>query len=286
MPNGWERGSRMELGLSGRVVVITGGCGGIGRGLVLAFAAEGARVVSVDLDPGDHLVAEAERRGLPGSILPLQADITQRANVDRLLETIHERVGPVDILVNNAGGGARLCPIEDLDEESRAWNATINMDGVLHCTLAMGRDMLAAGRGSIVNISSNASVSGQAAATNVHYGAAKGFVNSFGRGVASEWASRGVRVNTISPGWIVPHSSADVPGPGSWWNKPALKELGRPEDYDDRLQSGELEKKGTIPIPRVGRPEDIAALALFLASDVSGYVTGQLISVSGGAWMP
>ena len=276
----------MDLGLTGKVVVITGGSGGIGRGLVLEFAREGANVVSVDQDSGDQLVAAAQDQGLPGTIFPLRADITKRENVQAMLEQVHQRFGPVDVLVNNAGGGAKLGPIEDLDEETRLWNAAINMDGMLHCTLVIGRDMLAKGSGAIVNISSNASVSAQAASMNVHYGAAKGFVNSFSKGVAFEWAGRGVRVNTIAPGWIVPHSSAHVQGPSSWWNKPALKELGKPEDYQDRLDTGELEKKGSIPIPRVGRPEDIAYLALFLASDVSSYLTGQLISVSGGAYMP
>jgi NAD(P)-dependent dehydrogenase (short-subunit alcohol dehydrogenase family) len=276
----------MDLGLAGKTAVITGGSGGIGRGLVLEFAREGANVVSVDLDSGDHLVAEAKRQGLAGTIVPMRADITGRDNVKALLAQILEQFGHVDILVNNAGGGAKLGPIEDLEEETRLWNAAINMDGMLHCTLVFGKAMLARGKGAIVNISSNASVSAQAASMNVHYGAAKGFVNSFSKGVAFEWAGRGVRVNTIAPGWIVPHSSEHVQGPGSWWNKPALKELGRPEDYEDRLDSGELEKKGSIPIPRVGRPEDIAYLALFLASDVSSYLTGQLISVSGGAYMP
>jgi len=276
----------MDLGLAGRTAVITGGSGGIGRGLVLEFAREGANVVSVDQDSGDHLVAEAKRQGLAGTIFPLRADITRRDNVVALLARIREQFGHVDILVNNAGGGAKLGPIEDLDEETRLWNAAINMDALLHCTLVFGKDMLDQGKGSVVNISSNASLSAQAASMNVHYGAAKGFVNSFSKGVAFEWAGRGVRVNTIAPGWIVPHSSEHVQGPGSWWNKPALKELGKPEDYEDRLDSGELERKGSIPIPRVGRPEDIAYLALFLASDVSSYLTGQLISVSGGAYMP
>jgi NAD(P)-dependent dehydrogenase (short-subunit alcohol dehydrogenase family) len=276
----------MELGLNGKTVVITGGSGGIGRGLVLEFAREGANVVSIDQDLGDHLVQAAREQGLKGSVFPFAADVTSRAGVDVMVAAVESRLGPIEVLVNNAGGGARLAPIEDLDEETRAWNAAVNMDGVLNCTLAVGKGMLARRRGSIVNISSNASVLAQAAQGNVHYGAAKGFVNSFSKGVAWEWGGRGVRVNVISPGWIVPHSSEHVQGPGSWWNKPALKELGRPEDYQDRLESGELEKKGDIPISRVGRPEDIARLALFLASDVSGYITGQLISVSGGAYMP
>lgn len=276
----------MDLGLSGKTAVITGGCGGIGRGLVLEFAREGANVVSVDLDPGGHLVEEARRQGLSGAIFPVQADITRRAGVDDMIAAVHERFGPVEILVNNAGGGAKLGPAEELDDATRQWNAAINIDGMINCTLAAGEDMLARKKGSIINISSNASLSGQAAMMNVHYGAAKGFVNSYGKGLAWEWAKRGVRVNTIAPGWIVPHSSAHVQGPGSWWNKPALKALGRPEDYEDKLDKGDLDEKGSIPVARVGRPEDIAYLAVFLASDISSYLTGQLISVSGGAYMP
>ncbi len=276
----------MDLKLNGKTVVITGGSGGIGRGLVLEFAREGANVVSVDLDAGDHLVAEARRQELPGQIFPTRADITRRAGVGDMIATVHATFGPVDVLVNNAGGGAKLGPIEELDDATRLWNAAVNIDGMINCSLAAGADMLARGRGSIVNISSNAALSGQAANMNVHYAGAKGFVNSFGKGLAFEWAKRGVRVNTIAPGWIVPHSSEHVQGPGSWWNKPALKELGRPEDYDDKLKGGDLDTTGGIPLARVGRPEDIAWLALFLASDVSSYLTGQIISVSGGAYMP
>jgi NAD(P)-dependent dehydrogenase (short-subunit alcohol dehydrogenase family) len=143
--------------------------------------------------------------------------------------------------------------------------------------------MLARGKGSIVNISSNASLTGVAAQTNVHYGAAKGFVNSFSKGVAFEWGPRGVRVNTIAPGLIVPHSSKHVQGPSSWWNR--LTALGKPEDFAQTNDADIFRNSGNV-IPRVGRPEDIATLACFLASDVSGYVTGQIISVSGGGWMP
>jgi NAD(P)-dependent dehydrogenase (short-subunit alcohol dehydrogenase family) len=276
----------MDLKLSGKTVVITGGSGGIGRGLVLEFAREGANVVSVDQDPGDQLIEAARAQSLAGTVFAVQADITQRSGVAAMIAAVHQRFGPIDVLVNNAGGGPKLAPAEAMDEEASRWISAINMDAVVNCTLAVGEDMLARGKGSIINISSNASLSGQAAVMNVHYGAAKGFVNSFGKGLAWEWGPRGVRINTIAPGWIVPHSGEHVQGPGSWWNKPALKELGRPEDYDDRLASGELEKKGGIPIARVGRPEDIAYLAIFLASDVSSYITGQIVSVSGGAYMP
>ena len=276
----------MDLGLSGKTVVVTGGSGGIGRGLVLEFAREGANVASVDQDPGDHLTEAAREQGLKGTVTSFKADVTSRASVDAMVAALESRLGPIAVLVNNAGGGVKLAPIEELDDATQAWTAAVNMDGVLNCTLAVGKGMLARGKGSIVNISSNAALSGQAAAMNVYYGGAKGFVNSFAKGVAWEWGNRGVRVNTIAPGWIVPHSNDHVRGPGSWWNKLALKALGRPEDFQDRLDDGEIESRGTIPISRVGRPEDIAYLALFFASDVSGYITGQIVSVSGGAYMP
>jgi len=274
----------MDLKLAGKTVLITGGSGGIGRGLVLEFAREGANVVSADIDPGEQVVEEARRLSLPGEVYAVKSDITTRAGVDALVDAAHKKFAPIDVLVNNAGGSARLCPVEDLDDETRRWNVAINIDGLVNCTLAVGKDMLDRGKGSIVNISSNASLTGQAAQTNVHYGATKGFVNSFSKGVAMEWGPRGVRVNTIAPGLIVPYKNEHVKGSNSWWNKPAL-DLGKPEDFNGSNNADIYRNSGAI-IPRVGRPEDIAYLALFFASDVSSYLTGQLMSVSGGGYMP
>jgi NAD(P)-dependent dehydrogenase (short-subunit alcohol dehydrogenase family) len=275
----------MELGLAGKTVMITGGSGGIGRGVVLAFAREGANVVSVDLDSGDDLLRAAAEQDLPGSIVALRGDIATRAGVEQLIAAAHRRFGPIGVLVNNAGGSATIGPVEKLDDDTRRWNVAVNIDGMINCTLAVGEDMLAQGDGSIINISSNASVSGRSAMMMVHYGGAKGFVNSWSKGLAWEWGPRGVRVNTIAPGLIVPHSSEHVRGAGSWWNKPALQALGKPEDYQDGGDADIFVRSGSI-LPRVGRPEDIASLVLFLASKVSSYLTGQLISVSGGGYMP
>jgi NAD(P)-dependent dehydrogenase (short-subunit alcohol dehydrogenase family) len=275
----------MELGLAGKTVLITGGSGGIGRGLVLEFAREGANVVSVDLDPGDHLAEEAKKQGLPGSIFPIRGDIVTRAGVDQIVDAAHKRFGRIGVLVNNAGGSRTVGPVEKLDDETRRWNIAVNIDGMINCTLAAGEDMLAQGEGSIVNISSNASLSGRSAMNNIHYGGTKGFVNSFSKGLAHEWGERGVRINTIAPGLIVPHKGDHVRGPGSWWNKPALKGLGKPEDYRDDGNADIFVRSGAV-LPRVGRPEDIAYLALFLASSRSSYLTGQLLSVSGGGHMP
>jgi NAD(P)-dependent dehydrogenase (short-subunit alcohol dehydrogenase family) len=275
----------MELGLAGKTVMVTGGSGGIGRGIVLEFAREGANVVSVDLDSGDHLVEEARQQGLSGSVLSVRGDIATRAGVDQIVEAAHQRFGRIGVLINNAGGSATVGPVEKLDDETRRWNVAVNIDGMINCTLAAGEDMLAQGEGSIINISSNASVSGRSAMSTVHYGGTKGFVNSFSKGLAWEWGERGVRINTIAPGLIVPHSGDHVRGAGSWWNKPALKGLGKPEDYRDDGNADIFVRSGAV-LPRVGRPEDIAYLALFLASRLSSYLTGQLISVSGGGYMP
>jgi NAD(P)-dependent dehydrogenase (short-subunit alcohol dehydrogenase family) len=273
----------MELGLSGATVLITGGSGGIGRGLVLAFALEGANVVSADIDSSTHVLEAADALG-HACVSAMKADVTDRHSVDALIAAVHDRFGPVDVLVNNAGGGLRMSPVEQLDAETCRWNTALNIDGVVNCTLAAGQDMLARGRGSIINISSIGSLSGVAAQTNAHYAGAKGFVNSFARAVAVEWAGRGVRVNTIAPGVIVPHRSEDVPGAGSWWNRLGTT-VGRPEDYSDG-NAAEISRKSGSVLKRVGRPEDIANLALFLASDVSSYITGEIVSVSGGGYMP
>ncbi|TML13318.1 MAG: SDR family oxidoreductase [Actinobacteria bacterium] len=278
----------MDLALEGKSVIITGGTGGIGQGLVSAFAAEGANVVSAsrDLTTGQALADEAKRKGLRGAVRAVQTDITDPASVDAMVDTARSEFGPIDVLVNNSGGKFQSrMPFEALDVEGRRWEIALNIDGVVNCTQAVGKDMLERGGGSIINISSNASVSGAAAMSGVHYGSVKGFVNSFSRGLAFEWGRAGVRINTICPGWIVPYRQEDV-GPGSFWRRPGFENLGSPEDMQTAIDEGRLPNIANLPIRRLGRPEDVAYLALYLASDVSSYVTGQLISVSGGAYMP
>jgi NAD(P)-dependent dehydrogenase (short-subunit alcohol dehydrogenase family) len=277
----------MELGLMGKVAIVTGGSGGIGRGLVLEFAREGIHVVSAsrDTETGKRLIEEAHRQDLPGTVLPIGTDVTDRASVTAMVAQCNEQLGPVDILVNNAGGVAHPSPFEELDEEARRWEVALNVDGVVNCCQAVAEDMLGRGAGSIVNISSNSSLLGEAAMNVVHYGGLKGFVNSFSKSLAWEWAKRGVRVNNICPGWIVPEDDTHV-GSGSFWNRFGFDTMGRPDEMKQALDDGSLYNMSGLPIPRLGRPEDIATLALFLASDVSSYITGQMISVSGGAYMP
>jgi NAD(P)-dependent dehydrogenase (short-subunit alcohol dehydrogenase family) len=277
----------MQLGLTGKTAIITGGSGGIGRGLVLEFAREGLNVVSASRDDvtGKKLADEARQLSLPGKVLPIKTDVTDRASVNAMIEQTNTAFGPIDVLVNNAGGVSHPSNFEAFDDEARRWEIALNIDGVVNCCQAVAKDMLARGAGSVINISSNSSLLGEAAANIAHYGGVKGFVNSFSKALAWEWAKKGIRVNNICPGWIVPYNEEEV-GSGSFWNRFGFEQIGKPDDMQEALQKGTLYNMSGLPIPRLGRPEDIANLALFLASDLSSYITGQLISVSGGAYMP
>ena len=274
----------MELGLKGKTVIITGGSGGIGHGLVMEFAREGANVISAsrDVATGQKLVERAREQGCSGTIVPVGTDVTNTDSVAAMVEEAHKHFGLVDVLVNNAGGVGATCEFTELDHDTRRWEIALNIDGVVNCTQAVAQDMLSRGTGSVINISSNSSLLGEAAQNIVHYGAVKGFVNSFTKLLAYEWGPKGVRVNTIAPGWIVPHKNEDIAS-GSFWNR---LEMGTPEGMQQAMDDGSLFNMSNIPLKRLGRPEDMANMTMFLASDASSYITGQLISVSGGVYMP
>ena len=277
----------MDLGLIGKTAVVTGGSGGIGRGLVLEFAREGLNVISAsrDAETGEKIAVEARAEKLPGKVLAISTDVTQRDSVDQMLDICHAEFGLVDVLINNAGGASYVAPFEEFDESGRAWEIALNIDGVVNCCQAVADDMISRSTGSIINISSNSALLGEAAAHIVHYGGVKGFVNSFSKTLAWEWAKKGVRVNNICPGWIVPEDEENV-GDGSFWKKYGFDMMGTPDQMQQALEDGTLFNMSNLPIQMLGRPEDIAFACLFLASEKSRYITGQLISVSGGAYMP
>lgn len=274
----------MDLDIAGKTVVITGGSGGIGRGLVLEFAREGCNVISASRDVETGRKLEADAKDFAGKVLAVATDVTDKKSVEAMLEACHKEFGTVDILINNAGGVANPSELENLDDESRQWEIKLNIDGVVNCCQVIGKDMLEKGAGSVVNISSNSSLLGEAAANIAHYGGVKGFVNSFSKALAWEWAKKGIRVNNICPGWIVPYEEEHV-GDGSFWNRFGFDHIGKPDQMEKDLAEGTLFNMSGLPIPRLGRPEDIAYLCMFLGSDKSGYITGQMISVSGGAFM-
>jgi NAD(P)-dependent dehydrogenase (short-subunit alcohol dehydrogenase family) len=176
-------------------------------------------------------------------------------------------------------------PFEDKTQEDCEWEVNLNIWGVFHCIRAVSAEMLARGSGSIINITSNSALLGEAAAQVAHYAGTKGYVMSLSKALAFEWGPRGVRINCIAPGWIVPWSSEHT-GEGSFWNKFGYEFFGTPEAMEAAAKQGELFNIQNQPVRRVGRPEDITDLALFFASERAGFITGQLVSVSGGAYMP
>src|SRR5580698_6458313 len=199
----------MDLELAGKTVIVTGGSGGIGRGLVLEFARAGANVVSADIDAGAHLADEAARQGITGRIHPVIADITSRAGA--MVAAANAAFGPVDVLVNNAGGATVPTQFEQLTPEDRRWEIALNCDGTVNCCQA----------------------------------------------VAYEWGPKGVRVNNISPGWIVPHSDDHV-GRQSFWNRFGFDMMGTTAGMQEALEAGRLFNMQNLAIKRLGRPEDIA----------------------------
>jgi len=279
----------VELGLAGRTVIVTGGSGGIGRGLVRGFAQEGCNVVIAGRDVEKGREVAESCAGPPGggaaAVEVVRTDVTDAAQVDALVTVTHERFGPIDVLVNNAGGVAFPRPFLEKPRDEWEWELDLNVWGVVNCTRTIGREMVERGRGAIVNITSNSALLGPAAVQVAHYGGTKGYVMSLSKGLAQEWGPHGVRINCIAPGWIVPWKVDDV-GEGSFWKKYGYAFFGTPEEMAHQAEEGALFNIEGQPIRRVGRPEDVADLALYLASDRAGFVTGQLVSVSGGAYMP
>ncbi|WP_329530201.1 SDR family oxidoreductase [Streptomyces sp. NBC_01450] len=230
-----------------RTAVVTGGASGIGLAIAERLAKDGYQVAALDLNPSDTSVAPA-------------TDVADRAQVDAALAAVRERLGPVTILVNAAGtdGFKRF---SDLTFE--AWHRVIdvNLNGVFHCVQAALPDMMEAGWGRIVNISSSSAQSGQPFMT--HYVASKSAVNGLTKALALELGPFGVTVNAVPPGFI------DTP----MLRKAEARELlgGTVEEHIQRT-----------PVRRVGRPEDIAAACAFLVSEEAGYITGQILGVNGG----
>jgi 3-oxoacyl-[acyl-carrier protein] reductase len=242
--------------LKDQVAIVTGGSRGIGRAIVKALAAEGARVAVIYR--GGQAAAEsvvAEITQLGGTAQALQCDVANADGVKKTVEKIEKDWGRLDILVNNAG------IIKDdlfVRMEPEAWNSVLqtNLGGVFNFCHAVAYTFMKQRRGRIINISSVAADYVNQGQTN--YSASKGAINSFTRALAVELASRGVTVNAIAPGFIETDMSEAV-----------------------RNKAGDLIKK-MIPMRRLGQPEDIARVAVFLAGSDAQYITGQVLTVDGG----
>lgn len=234
----------------GRVALVTGGAGGIGRATVERFVAEGAVVHLADVH-AERTAEVAEATGATGHVV----DVRDPAAVDGLADA----VGPVDVLVNNVGHWVKVVPFVDSDPEH--WDALhqVNFLHVLRVTRAYLPAMLDAGRGAIVNVSSIEGVRGYP--PDPVYGAYKAAVNQFTRSLAVQVGDRGVRVNGIAPDVT---DSLQVP-------------------YDRMVPEDQRHLwPRWVPVGRMGLPEDQARVILFLASDESGFLTGQVLNTAGG----
>lgn len=275
----------MNLSLEGKVAIVTGGSGGIGRGLVGCLAQEGCRVVIATRDASvGAAVAEEATQGAGEASLQV-TDVTDREAVKALVEETTARLGSVDILVNNAGGTPGPSAFHEAGLDAIQAEIDLNVWGVIHCTRAVLPGMVERGGGSIIQITSNSGLQAEAANMVATYGGAKGYVTALSRALAFEYGPAGVRINCIAPGWIVPWDPSHT-GEGSFWNRYGYELFGSPDEMEAAAKTGRLFNVESQRIRRIGRPEDIGHLACFLASDLSGYITGQTISVGGGAYMP
>ena len=247
-----------------KVVVVTGAGSGIGRATALAFGREGAKVVAADVDIPSAQAAVDQIKAAGGQAESLQVDVSVAADVERMVTTTTERLGRLDVLVNNAGVFFQL-PVVQVPEEQWDWLMGINLRGVyLGCKYVVPQ-MIRQGKGAIVNTASIAGLRGFGGYGT--YGAAKGGVVQLTKALAVEVARVGIRVNCVCPGII----------------ETAMLDQGVAQMGLDKTAFVQL-AGAAHPMGRIGRPEEVAAAILFLASDEASFITGIALSVDGGLW--
>ncbi|MBP3723702.1 MAG: 3-oxoacyl-[acyl-carrier-protein] reductase [Selenomonadaceae bacterium] len=245
--------------LEGKIALVTGASRGIGRAIALKLAAEGAKVAvnyAGNVEGANEVKKAIEDAG--GEAVVIGADVSKSDDAEKMVNEVAEKFGGIDILVNNAGitrdGLLARMKNEDFDAV-----IDTNLKGVFYTARAAAKIMMKARKGRIINMASVVGITGNAGQAN--YSAAKAGVIGFTKTVAKELAGRGITVNAIAPGFIETDMTAVVPEKAK----------------DAMLQS--------IPVKRAGKPEDVANAVLFLASDMSSYITGQVLNVDGGMVM-
>ena len=237
-------------------VIITGGTKGLGKAIALSFAREGAWVgINYSSDDKSASSTEAELKRLTTKFILLKADVSSESSVRKMINNVLDQWEYVDILVNNAGV-IRDKLLMFLDEKDWDRVLEVNLKGTYLCSRAIIKTMIARRFGRIINITSPSAITGRAGQTN--YSASKGGIISFTKSLSKEMARLGITVNAVCPGII---------------STPMI------ENLDQETKSNLLTM---IPMGKFGKPEDIASMVLFLASEKAGYITGQTLTVDGG----
>lgn len=257
-----EGPGRVALSLEGEVALVTGGSRGLGKASALALAREGA-AVCVNYRKDGAAAADVVRaaKGLGSEGIAVKADVSRGKEVDRMVRGVVSRFGKIDILVNNAGvihSGSFM----DLPDSDFQDMLSVNVHGVINCTRAVARNMMKRRRGKIVNISSDAAL-GTSVVGAAHYSMTKALVVSLTRKAALELGPYGVAVNAIAPGYVA-------------------TELNRAGKTKKEFEQEVREYAGRTILGRVGEPEEIASVVVFLSSAASSFMTGQTVTVDGG----
>jgi 3-oxoacyl-[acyl-carrier protein] reductase len=247
-----------KLKLKGKVALITGAAQGIGKSIALLLAQNGANIVvsDINLERAEETAREIESIG--SKAMAVKVDVANLKEVEQMVEAVLEKFGKIDILVNNAGITRDKLILRMTEED---WDAVLNVNlkGTFNCTKVVVRHMAKQRSGKIVSIASVVGEMGNAGQAN--YSASKAGVIGLTKTIAREFAQRRINVNAIAPGYI---------------ETPMTEIL--PEKVKEELKS-------LIPMERLGKPEDVAEAVLFLVSEESNYITGQVLNVNGGIYM-
>jgi 3-oxoacyl-[acyl-carrier protein] reductase len=245
--------------LRGKVALVTGAGRGIGRAIALAFAREGATVVVSDIDPASPAAVLEEVRASGGDGMALRADVSDEEDVKRTFAAVTGRYAALDVLVNNAGV-CRNVRLMDIEREEWDRFLSVNLTSVFLCSKEALKIMMPRKRGKIVNLGSSAGKIGGVVA-GAHYSAAKAGVMCLTKSLALQAAPHNIQVNAVAPGPIATKMT---------------------EDWGEELTKAFIDK---IPLKRYGTPQDVAEAVLFLASDRSDFITGEIVDVNGGLVM-